>query len=69
MPDVIVTSLILGFTLGLMHAFDPDHLVAVGTMAAELDSVRRSSLLGICWGMGHTTTLALVGGYCWLSKG
>lgn len=55
------TSLMLGFLLGIVHAFDPDHLVAVGTLAADSDNVRESSMLGVFWGIGHTLTLALVG--------
>lgn len=62
MPDVVLTTFFLGFTLGLAHAFDPDHLVAVGTLAAESDSVRGSSLLGLWWGVGHTLSLAVAGG-------
>ena len=62
MEDLVLTSLWLGFALGLTHALDPDHLVAVGTMAVESESIRRSSALGIFWGMGHTMALALIGG-------
>jgi len=62
MEDLVITSLVLGFTLGLAHAFDPDHLVAVGTVAVESDSVRGSSLLGLWWGVGHTLSLTVVGG-------
>lgn len=45
MEDLGLTSLWLGFALGLTHALDPDHLVAVGTMAVESESIRRSSTL------------------------
>ena len=61
MEPIILTSLSLGFTVGLMHAFDPDHLVAMSTMVSRERSIRRSSLLGAMWGLGHTTSLALVG--------
>lgn len=61
MEPLILTSLSLGFTVGLMHAFDPDHLVAMSTMVSRERSIRRSSLLGAMWGLGHTTSLALVG--------
>ncbi|NKB80353.1 MAG: urease accessory protein [Nitrospirales bacterium] len=60
--DLVVTSLVLGFTLGLAHAFDPDHLVAVGTLVTESENVRDSSLLGLWWGVGHTLSLMIVGG-------
>ena len=56
------TALFLGFLLGLAHAFDPDHVVAVGTLAADSENVRQSSWPGVCWGIGHTVTLTAVGG-------
>src|ERR1700730_17410515 len=52
----------MGFVLGLSHALEPDHLVAVGTLGAESSALRRASVLGACWGVGHTTTLLTVGG-------
>ena len=61
MDDLILTSLLLGFMLGLSHALDADHVVAVGTLAAETESLKRSSILGLFWGMGHTITLAVIG--------
>ncbi len=53
--------LAFGFLLGLQHALDPDHVVAVSTLVSETKSLRRSSLLGALWGLGHTTTLLLAG--------
>ena len=60
MDELMLTSLSLGLLLGLSHALDADHIVAVGTLAAETESLKRSSLLGICWGVGHTVSLALI---------
>jgi ABC-type nickel/cobalt efflux system permease component RcnA len=51
----------LGFALGLRHALDPDHMVAVSTIVSEHKSVRRSSLVGACWGLGHSASLLGVG--------
>ena len=62
MDNLVVTSLVLGLMLGLTHALDPDHLVAVGTLAAESKSFWQSSILGGIWGIGHTTALAVIGG-------
>jgi ABC-type nickel/cobalt efflux system permease component RcnA len=59
--DLILSSLFLGFLLGLSHALDADHVVAVGTLAAETESLKRSSMLGISWGFGHTLTLTVIG--------
>ncbi|MCS6805336.1 MAG: hypothetical protein NZ823_09380 [Blastocatellia bacterium] len=58
---VVWTALGLGFVLGLKHALDPDHLIAVSTIVSEHKSLKRSSLIGAFWGVGHTTSLLLVG--------
>lgn len=51
----------LSFVLGMEHALDADHVVAVSTMVSQHRSLGRCSLVGICWGLGHTATLFLVG--------
>ena len=51
----------LGLILGLRHALDPDHIAAVSTIVSESRSVRRSSLIGTCWGLGHTMSLLIAG--------
>jgi hypothetical protein len=53
---------ILGFLLGIRHAVDPDHVVAVGTIATRSSSFRRAAAVGALWGIGHTLTILLVGG-------
>jgi ABC-type nickel/cobalt efflux system permease component RcnA len=50
----------LGFLLGLRHALDLDHLAAVSTIVSERRSLWRSSLIGVVWGIGHTTALLAV---------
>ena len=45
----------------LRHALDPDHVVAVSTIVSESKSVRKSSLVGTFWGLGHTTSLLICG--------
>lgn len=54
--------ILLGFLLGIRHAVDPDHVVAVGTMATRSSSFRHSAGLGALWGAGHTLTVMSVGG-------
>jgi high-affinity nickel-transport protein len=49
-----------GFVLGLRHALDVDHLAAVSTIVSRQRSVWRSSLVGVAWGVGHTTSLLAV---------
>lgn len=56
-----MTLLGVGFLLGLRHALDTDHLAAVSTVLAERPSLLASSAVGLCWGLGHTLTLLLVG--------
>jgi ABC-type nickel/cobalt efflux system permease component RcnA len=57
----IVAALSLGFWLGLRHALDPDHLIAVSTIVSEHKNIFRSSLIGTFWGFGHTISLLAVG--------
>jgi high-affinity nickel-transport protein len=57
-----LSLVLLGFLLGIRHAVDPDHVVAVGTMATRSYSFRRSAGLGALWGVGHTMTVLVVGG-------
>jgi len=57
----IWATLALGFVLGLRHALDPDHLVAVSTLVSEERSLWRSSLIGVSWGLGHTVSLVVFG--------
>lgn len=51
----------LGLLLGLRHAADPDHVVAVTAIAARTRRVLPATWLGIVWGLGHTLTLFAVG--------
>jgi ABC-type nickel/cobalt efflux system permease component RcnA len=51
----------LGLFLGLKHATDADHIVAVTTFVSESKSVLRSCGIGVFWGIGHTLSLALAG--------
>src|SRR2546421_168421 len=55
------TVLGLGFILGLRHALDPDHLVAISTIAGEHKSLKKASLVGTFWGLGHTASLLIAG--------
>lgn len=53
-----VTSLMLG----MRHATDPDHIVAVTTIVSRERSVIKAAGIGAVWGVGHTITLLTVGG-------
>ena len=54
-------ALVLGLVLGLKHSIEPDHVVAVSTIVNEYRNPLRAFWVGISWGLGHTTTLFLVG--------
>jgi len=53
---------LLGFFLGMRHATDPDHVVAVTTIVSRERRVDRAGGIGMLWGLGHTVTILLVGG-------
>ncbi|MGE0399979.1 MAG: hypothetical protein AB7T06_24905 [Kofleriaceae bacterium] len=56
-----LAGVLLGLAVGLRHAFEPDHLTAVATLATETRDARRGALLGALWGLGHTVSLVIVG--------
>jgi len=53
--------LAIGFFLGMRHATDPDHVIAVSTIVSRERSVVKAGLIGILWGIGHTLTILVVG--------
>ena len=57
----MLAALTLGFLLGLKHATDADHVVAVSTIAGEFGNAWRGIWVGASWGLGHTTPLLAVG--------
>ncbi len=58
----IGSGLALGFVLGVQHATDPDHLVAVATVVTREQRFGAGALVGTFWGLGHAVTVAVVGG-------
>ena len=60
----VMLVLLVSLALGLRHATDPDHLAAVTTLIAseeERNQVKKASLMGLLWGLGHGTTLVMIG--------
>lgn len=57
----LLSIIVLGFLLGIKHATDADHVVAVSTIVSEYKNLLRASWVGISWGIGHATTLFGVG--------
>ncbi len=54
--------LALGFLLGMRHATDADHVVAVTTIVTRQRNPLAAALVGMAWGVGHTLTILVVGG-------
>jgi hypothetical protein len=51
----------IGFLLGLKHATDPDHIVAVTTFIGKEQRLARGAAIGLFWGLGHTLSLSIIG--------
>ena len=54
--------MMLGFFLGMRHATDPDHVIAVTTIVARQKTPSGATAIGAAWGLGHTLTILVVGG-------
>ena len=61
MPSAL-SAAILGFLLGLRHATDADHIVAVTAIVARERTFGRAIRIGALWGVGHSLTLFVIGG-------
>ena len=57
----VLTIVTLGFLLGIRHATDADHVIAVSTIVSRQRSIRAAGLIGMLWGFGHTITILSVG--------
>jgi ABC-type nickel/cobalt efflux system permease component RcnA len=63
-PTALWAVVLISLLLGLRHASDPDHLAAVTTLiASEQDGsgLRKAGSMGFSWGLGHGTSLVLIG--------
>ncbi len=58
----LLPVLSLGFTLGVVHALDADHVAAMSTVVAERRRLASAAAAGALWGVGHTAMVVLVGG-------
>jgi ABC-type nickel/cobalt efflux system permease component RcnA len=57
----LLAAIGVGFVLGMRHATDPDHVIAVSTIVTRQRSIRQAGLIGALWGVGHTITIFCVG--------
>lgn len=62
MHESLLAFLGYGVLLGMRHATDADHVVAVVTIVSRRPELRAAALVGAAWGVGHTFTLLLAGG-------
>jgi len=51
----------LGFLLGMRHATDADHVIAVSTIVSRQRGLVKAGIIGALWGVGHTFTIFMVG--------
>lgn len=58
----LISIVALGFFLGMRHATDPDHVIAVSTIVSRHRSIKHAAAIGALWGVGHTLTILTVGG-------
>ncbi|WP_462412646.1 HoxN/HupN/NixA family nickel/cobalt transporter [Neobacillus sp. Marseille-QA0830] len=68
MTGSFISILLIGFLLGIKHAIEPDHVIAVSAIASESKNIKKSAFAGVYWGIGHTTTLFIVGMFLILAK-
>ena len=54
---ISVPILGLGFLVGMQHAFEPDHVAAVSSIAARDTRIADIVKHGLTWGLGHSLTL------------
>ena len=57
----LLSIIAVGFFLGMRHAAEPDHVIAVTTIVSGQPNLRRAALTGTFWGIGHTLTIFVVG--------
>lgn len=57
----LISIVALGFFLGMRHATDPDHVIAVSTIVSRERNIAKAAWVGAVWGVGHTLTIFVVG--------
>lgn len=59
--ETILPSLLFASVIGFQHAFEADHLVAVSSIVSKRNNTYLAVKDGIYWGLGHTSTILLIG--------
>lgn len=60
--STLLPILFFGFFLGMRHATDSDHVIAVTTIVSRQRRIWSAAWTGIFWGIGHSLTLLVIGG-------
>lgn len=63
-----ILPILFASLVGMGHAFEADHLLAVSNIVSKRDSMLLSIKDGFFWGLGHTTTIVIVGSIIILSR-
>ena len=56
-----IACLAIGFALGIKPALEPNHIIALSTIASQSKKIWKSSLAGVFWGIGHLLILLVFG--------
>src|SRR5712691_1911240 len=60
MSPSLAAVVVVSLALGIRHAFEPDHLAAVSTLATRRGKSLQAAWLGLAWGLGHTASVGVV---------
>jgi high-affinity nickel permease len=56
-----ITVMLFGLLLGMKHATDADHVVALTTIVSKKPKFNQAAMVGIIWGLGHTIAIVIMG--------
>ena len=59
--SALLAIVLSGIFLGMRHATDPDHVIAVTTIVSRERTMLHAALIGALWGLGHTVTILVIG--------
>jgi high-affinity nickel-transport protein len=68
MIDGLLVAFVASLLLGVRHATDGDHVVAITTIVEGNRPLRDATRIGMMWGLGHSCTILVVGGAIILLK-
>ena len=60
--DGIAAAFVASLLLGMRHALDADHIVAITTIVSTERRAAVAARVGLMWGLGHTLTILIIGG-------